>query len=118
MAVTMMQSCANCPDDCGPCQAASQVFGCVESRTIAFSFNDGPSAVTNHLLDILGQYNIPVGFFLNGDLVETHRPQVLREEAMGFSTLSHTFSNLDLALATPATVYNELYKTEVAIKRR
>jgi peptidoglycan/xylan/chitin deacetylase (PgdA/CDA1 family) len=111
------QSCGNCPADCGPCQLTDSVSRCVEDGTYALSFDDGPSAVTNHLLDILSSYDIPVTFFLIGRHIDTHGPQIQREEAMGFSTLSHTYSHEDLTAITPSRMFNQLYQTNLAFER-
>lgn len=36
------ESCGSCPLDCGPCQSSDTAFQCVEERTIALTFDDGP----------------------------------------------------------------------------
>lgn len=78
-----------------------------QGRKIAFlTFDDGPTKVTEKVLDILKQRNVPGNFFLNGKTVDTIRDRSVfnRYIAEGHGIAMHSYSH----------VYGYLYPGKVA----
>ena len=48
----------------------SVYHGPLNRRTLALTFDDGPSESTGHLLELLEQYRVPATFFQCGSNVE------------------------------------------------
>ncbi|MTI94994.1 MAG: polysaccharide deacetylase [Firmicutes bacterium] len=66
---------------------------------IAFlTFDDGPSLVTGQILDILGEYEVPATFFVNGRTTSTaiamYKRIVDEGHALGNHTYTHRWSEL------------------------
>jgi len=71
-------------------------------KTIYLTFDDGPSAHTNRLLDVLKKYGVKVTFFVKGGTVY---PQCLtRAAAEGHTVAIHTYSHN----------YNQIYASDEA----
>jgi peptidoglycan-N-acetylglucosamine deacetylase len=93
----------------------SVYHGCRKRRSIAFTFDDGPSEGTNELLDILKHYHTPATFFLCGKNVQ-RLPQVARTiAAAGHEIGNHTFSHPPLLLRSPAFIAEELSAAQSVI---
>ncbi|MEO8658766.1 MAG: polysaccharide deacetylase family protein [Bryobacteraceae bacterium] len=100
---------------------ASSVFapsvwhGSRNRRTIALTFDDGPSESTEELLRILEQYGVPATFFECGMHVR-RLPSVARAvfEA-GHEIGNHTENHPYLALCSAAFIHNEMARAEEAI---
>ena len=109
-----VQTCGNCPFDCGPCQNSTDVTDCAEKNVYALTFDDGPSIFTPRLLAMLPTYNIPVSFFIIGNNLNAFPCMMDQEYEMGFTTLSHTFTHPDLTTLTMQQIYDEFAQTTVA----
>jgi len=84
---------------------------------IALTFDDGPSAQTLELLDVLAQYNVKATFFMVGSRVDAH-PEIARAVlAAGHAIGNHTYHHARLAHHTPAQVREELIAGERALER-
>jgi len=80
------------------------------------SFDDGPSAYTQTLLNYLSSKNLKATFFVVGSRV-IERPQVLIEEYMSGNEISvHTWSHRPLTSLTTQQIVAELGWTRKAIK--
>jgi peptidoglycan/xylan/chitin deacetylase (PgdA/CDA1 family) len=65
-------------------------------KTVAFTFDDGPGASTQAILDILTANGVPATFF-NIGANETVRPDLVRSEvAQGFLVGNHTWSHPEM----------------------
>jgi peptidoglycan/xylan/chitin deacetylase (PgdA/CDA1 family) len=63
---------------------------------LALTFDDGPSAATPAILDMLGRHGAAATFFVNGWAVEA-RPEVTRRAAAeGHEVGNHTFDHIDV----------------------
>lgn len=100
---------------------SSQVFGpsrwrgSRDHRTIALTFDDGPSAITPRLLDVLARYNVPATFFQCGANVD-RLPSVAREvHAAGHEIGNHSYSHPYLFLRSPARIEEEIARAQSAI---
>lgn len=63
-------------------------------KLVALTFDDGPSNVTEAVLDILQENNIPGTFFLIGEhITEESRPIMERQIAMGCELNNHSLTH-------------------------
>ncbi|MBV9695027.1 MAG: polysaccharide deacetylase family protein, partial [Alphaproteobacteria bacterium] len=67
--------------------------GLRDIHTVAFTFDDGPNANTNAVLDVLKQYNVKATFFVVGALALQHPATVRRIVEEGHALGNHTFTH-------------------------
>lgn len=87
--------------------------GTTEARKVALTFDDGPSAYTPAVLDVLAEHEVPATFFVIGEHAAA-RPSVVERiaregHAIGNHTWSHEPSALRLVARTPR---NEIARTQ------
>jgi peptidoglycan/xylan/chitin deacetylase (PgdA/CDA1 family) len=96
---------------------------CKEPGTVAITFDDGPNIYSGQVLDHLADYGFKATFFVSGD--NGHGPidadsrwidVIHRMDAEGHQVASHTWSHLDLSTITDDQRYDEMVKTEMAIR--
>jgi|SRR5271165_2634065 len=86
-------------------------------RTIALTFDDGPSPATPRLLDYLAGENIHATFFQCGMNVE-RSPAIARAVlAAGHEAGNHTYSHPHLYLKSPAFIDREIARTQDIISQ-
>ncbi len=96
--------------------APSVYRGCRERRSIALTFDDGPSESTPRILEILARYGIPATFFLCGANV-LRLPSIARRlRSAGHEIGNHTYSHAALHFRAPAAIYRELLEAQRAIQ--
>jgi len=88
---------------------------CSQAKCIALSFDDGPGAGTNAILDTLEQYHVPATFMVVGTQVASHTAELKREAAGGNDIASHTWDHADLTSLSVAGIQNEVNRTQAAI---
>lgn len=64
---------------------------------VAITFDDGPSAYTNEIVDILKNYNIGGTFFFIGVNMNKYQDNVKYVHTNGFSIGNHTFNHIELS---------------------
>ncbi|MCT7656899.1 polysaccharide deacetylase family protein [Mycobacterium sp. CPCC 205710] len=86
-------------------------------RLVALTLDDGPTAATPEVLEILSAARVPATFYLNGrDLAE--RPAAGAAIARsGHEIGNHTYSHRRMVLVSPATVAAEVERTDEQIRR-
>jgi peptidoglycan/xylan/chitin deacetylase (PgdA/CDA1 family) len=109
---------------------SSQLFGSSvfhgdsSRRSLALTFDDGPSPGTSRLLDLLDHYQVPATFFQCGANVQRH-PSIARDVlAAGHEIGNHTFSHARLCprlgwklnLLSGEAIYQEFAITQQVIK--
>jgi peptidoglycan/xylan/chitin deacetylase (PgdA/CDA1 family) len=83
---------------------------------VALTFDDGPSAYTDQVLDLLAQYHIKATFCLIGRQVAAYAQQVRRIVAEGHTLCDHTWTHdLNLGRRSPDQIRSEMQKTIDAI---
>ncbi|KAI1503223.1 glycoside hydrolase/deacetylase [Biscogniauxia marginata] len=101
------------------------IYGCVNDGVAALTYDDGPSAYTSDLLDLLDRYNAKATFFVSGnvngrgeiDNSSLEWPATLqRMYSDGHQIASHTWSHDDLSEISSARRKDEMYKNEMAIR--
>lgn len=82
----------------------------------AITFDDGPSANTGHLLDLLAAYGVPATFFLLGKNAAL-RPQLVRRiVAEGHEVGNHSWSHPKLRALTREQQREELARTDALLR--
>jgi peptidoglycan/xylan/chitin deacetylase (PgdA/CDA1 family) len=82
--------------------------GARDRRSIALTFDDGPSEGTNHLLDILNKYRTPATFFVCGKNVQRLPGIAQAVAAAGHEIGNHTYSHPALYLRSSRFIDDEL----------
>ncbi len=97
--------------------APSVYHGNRSKRTIALTFDDGPSESTPALLDILARHSVPATFFMCGKNVR-RLPQIACEvAAAGHEIGNHTDSHPRLSFHSPEFIYSELSRAQEIIRQ-
>lgn len=87
-------------------------------KSIALTFDDGPSEYTDRILDILEKEDVPATFFVIGSQVTPDQyPTLKRMSGDGMRIALHTWSHADLSHSSDTTVVDELDKTSDAIEQ-
>lgn len=63
----------------------------VTNKTIYLTFDDGPSYLTDQILDILKEENVPATFFVIGTSIDTYKNTVKRAYNDGHQIAIHTY---------------------------
>ncbi|WP_157670249.1 polysaccharide deacetylase family protein [Chitinibacter sp. GC72] len=93
--------------------------GAGDKKEIAFTFDDGPSADTPALLDVLKKENVKATFFWLGQSVLQHPDIVKRALAEGHVLANHSFSHPNLSkMADDAQWWDaQLQRTQQAFQK-
>ncbi len=82
----------------------------------ALTFDDGPSANTPQLLDMLNEYGIPATFFLLGKQAERHPDLVRRILAEGHEVGNHSYSHPNLRMVSFEKKMQEIGQTDAILR--
>ncbi|KAG0168754.1 chitin deacetylase [Apophysomyces sp. BC1034] len=104
-----------CFETCGSRPSPSSSYGCPLANQWALTFDDGPSNLTNWLLDILDEYDVRATFCLQGSHVKKYPDVVRRAVHAGHQIASHTYSHSHLMSLTNEEIVFEIKATEEAI---
>jgi peptidoglycan/xylan/chitin deacetylase (PgdA/CDA1 family) len=102
---------------------ASQLFGPTlvappRPGELALTFDDGPNPVwTPRLLDILASRDVHATFFLVGSYAQAQPALVRRIVAAGHLVGNHSWSHLNLALASSSRIEEELARTSLLLEQ-
>jgi peptidoglycan/xylan/chitin deacetylase (PgdA/CDA1 family) len=91
--------------------------GLVGTKTLALTFDDGPSAFTGQLLDALAQNNVRATFFVVGTRVRNHPATMERMMREGHVIANHSFSHANLGqyAENPQRLIGQVGRTNDAI---
>src|SRR5207248_7954435 len=95
--------------------APSVYRGSRKRRSIALTFDDGPSEGTSQLLQILNRYQTPATFFVCGMNVRRLPGAVRAAAAAGHEIGNHSYSHPALYLRSRRFIYDELSAAQAAI---
>jgi membrane peptidoglycan carboxypeptidase len=84
-------------------------------RSLALTFDDGPSQYTSAMLDLLAQYHIPATFCVVGESVAANPAQLRRIVADGHALCNHSTHHDELGHATAERVRDDIATTDAAI---
>jgi len=102
---------------------ASAVFapsvwrGSRDRRSIALTFDDGPSESTPAILEILARHRVPATFFVCGVNVERLASVAGETAAAGHEIGNHSYSHPYLFLRSPGGIREELGRAQESIGR-
>lgn len=86
-------------------------------KVVALTFDDGPTPqYTDTVLDILARHGIKATFFVTGSEVEKNLAEASRIAAAGHELGNHSYSHARMIFKLPATVKDEIEKTDAAIR--
>ncbi len=71
----------------------NEIPSVVSDKTIYLTFDDGPSYLTNQILDILKQGNVPATFFVIGTHIDEYKDTVKRAHNEGHTIALHSFTH-------------------------
>src|SRR5690242_13415690 len=95
--------------------APSVYRGPASRRSVALTFDDGPSESTPELLGLLAQHDVPATFFQCGANVE-RLPEVARQVAgSGHEVGNHSHTHPRFYFRTPAFIQEELIRAQEVI---
>ncbi len=96
--------------------APSVYQGSATRKSVALTFDDGPSPSTPQLVDLLARYNAAATFFQCGANVQ-RLPAIARSvAAAGHEIGNHTFSHPALHFKSPDFMYREIRKAQQVIE--
>ena len=88
-----------------------------EEKACYLTFDDGPTELTNQILDILKQYNVKATFFVLGRMIEANPGIARRVYDEGHLLANHSYShNYKELYATPESFMGEIERTTELIK--
>jgi peptidoglycan/xylan/chitin deacetylase (PgdA/CDA1 family) len=97
--------------------APSVYRGTEERRSVALTFDDGPSPGTEQLLEILARHRVPATFFPCGMNVERLPQATHAAAAAGHEIGNHTWSHPLLCRLTRSAIALEIGRAQDAIRR-
>lgn len=96
--------------------APSVYHGVRSRRSIALTFDDGPSESTRKVLEVLERYRVPATFFQCGVMVRRYA-EIAREVALaGHEIGNHSDTHARLDFRSPAFMFRELDAAQRAIR--
>lgn len=102
-------------------QATRQPTNNPRTRTgtgsVRLTFDDGPGAYTEQVLDILKRYNVHATFYVIGRNVQSYPGTMQRIKSEGHRIGNHSFSHPNLTRLSRAGVVQELSSTQAAVQR-
>ncbi len=88
-----------------------------QTKLVALTFDDGPSNITEQVLDILEKESIVGTFFLIGQNITPERKATMeRELALGCEIANHSFTHCDMSKMTAEVIRDEIDKTSDLIR--
>jgi peptidoglycan/xylan/chitin deacetylase (PgdA/CDA1 family) len=93
-------------------------FGCRNQRTVALTFDDGPTSETLQLLNVLKAYGIKATFFVLGILIrDNYQRSIIRQIAAdGHLIASHGYSHTSVYSLDNYRISQELQNTANSIR--
>ncbi len=88
-----------------------------QTRSVALTFDDGPSPYTQRILDSLKRYDAKATFFTLGNQLREHPLPLQRAVAEGHSIANHTWNHSDLTTLAPRDVRSQISDENVGLQR-
>src|SRR5437870_453747 len=89
--------------------------GRTDTSSVTLTFDDGPSADTERILDVLGQYDLSATFFMLGRQVELFPQTARRVIAEGHEVGNHSYSHPIYLLRSPSETRMQLERAQEII---
>lgn len=84
---------------------------------IRLTFDDGPGAYTEQVLDVLKKYNVHATFYVIGRNVGGHTSTLRRIHNEGHAIGNHSFNHADLTRLSHAGILQEIVNTQTVIQQ-
>ncbi|MBD9387224.1 polysaccharide deacetylase family protein [Agrobacterium sp. AGB01] len=100
-------------------QLFGEIFARVETSKplVALTFDDGPTVrFTQDVLDLLKEHDVPATFFLTGREMQENPAQARSIVEAGHQVGNHSYTHSRMLLTGPATVADEIERTDAAIR--
>lgn len=110
------EDCSTCAQDCGPCPTPGIAVECANNQHYALTFDDGPSGVTDDLLDTLAARGVVASFFVIGNQVPSRASTLARAVSEGHYVASHSYSHPDMATLSLDDVRSQVTQADAAIR--
>ncbi|HEU4491045.1 MAG TPA: polysaccharide deacetylase family protein [Jiangellales bacterium] len=88
---------------------------CSRLACVALTFDDGPSAYTDRLIDHLTRLNVPATFFVVGSQVANRPATALRLQRNGHAVENHTYSHPQLTQLSLSAQRSEVQRCDDAL---
>ncbi len=86
-------------------------------KLVALTFDDGPSATTSQVLDVLDKYDVVATFFLIGQQINSSTiPIMKRQVSMGCELANHSYTHIDMSNSSAYEIQSQISRTSSAIK--
>ena len=82
------------------------------AKSIALTFDDGPSSFTDRLLDCLEQNNAKATFFMVGTEIDSFPDEVKRMKKLGCELGNHTYDHTDLTTLSAEDISSEIAQVD------
>nr|WP_314753561.1 polysaccharide deacetylase family protein [uncultured Capnocytophaga sp.] len=86
-------------------------------KTVALTFDDGPSELTPQFLDLLQKYNAKAVFFCIGKQIQKYPEVIKRMQAEGHLVANHTFTHQPKNILHAKVLADEIRNTDEALAR-
>jgi len=87
------------------------------ARTLALTFDDGPTPSTRTLLDILGRESVPATFFVCGKNAERY-PEIVREAVAGGHEIgNHSYTHPMMFARAKEFIRDEIQRTQKVLEK-
>lgn len=81
-------------------------------KSVALTFDDGPSSFTDRLLDCLEANNAKATFFMVGTEIDSFPDEVKRMKELGCELGNHTYDHTDLTTLSAEDISSEIAKVD------
>ncbi len=89
--------------------------GRTDTGAVALTFDDGPTADTDRILDVLDRYNVRASFFMIGQNVGRHPETARRVAAAGHEIGNHSYSHPIYLYRSPRETMRQLERAQQII---
>ena len=90
----------------------------MNDKLVALTFDDGPSNVTENVLDVLENKKIVGTFFLIGNQITENMIDTLKRElSLGCEIANHSYTHSDMSIMDEQVIKDEISKTSALIKK-
>lgn len=109
---------AKTPGDAAPTPTVTtpELVDCRVANCVALTYDDGPSPLTNQLLDTFESRQAVATLFLNGQYVDDNPNPILRAKQLGMEIGNHTTSHPHLPELAPEAIDFEIADTQQRIQ--
>jgi chitin deacetylase len=83
-----------------------------DDKVVALTFDDGPSQNADEILSILDSENVKATFFLIGEAIQEYPEETKKIIDAGHEIGNHTYSHKMMIFLSPASIRNEIEKTD------